>query len=86
MLQTFNCEPNDTNLYSHNFVYPEFKPDEFNIYEPHTILDWQCFFFSSEDAKKADKLPLNEIIRVNLHANAFAEYLKKKIDKNLVVF
>lgn len=85
MLQTFNCKSNELNLYSHHFVHPNFDVSKFNINQPHTLIEWQCAFFSSTEAKQADNLPLNSISRVNLHSRAFTEYLKKKKAKGLLL-
>lgn len=85
MLKTFNCKPDELNLYSHHFVDPNFKVENFDINQPHTQIEWQCAFFSSLDAKTADKLPLNPVARVNLHTKAFIEYLKKKKAKGLLI-
>lgn len=87
MLQSFNCEPGEMDLYSYHFVHPEFNPVGFNVNKPHTMLEWQCVFFSTnKDAKKIDELFANNFMaRVNAHSSGFAEYLKRKHAKGLLI-
>ena len=72
-------------LYSEDYVHPDFKPETFDFNVPHTLNEWQCYFFATNpDCKVADKID-NPIARTNLHSGAYCEYLKKKLDKGLVI-
>ena len=79
------------NITYHDFVSPNFKPDKFDINSPHTVFEWQSFFFSTNpECAAIDKLDFGDststsIRRNNLHAEAFNFYLYKKIEKNLVI-
>ena len=66
MLKVFTDDPYKIDLYSEDYVDPSFKVDEFNIYKPHSQIEWQCAFFTSLESKIIDSEFEDPIARNNL--------------------
>ncbi|MBW4597547.1 MAG: hypothetical protein KME46_32780 [Brasilonema angustatum HA4187-MV1] len=75
-----------------DFIDPLFKVEGFDLSKPHTFLEWQNYFFSTnpesfvaDNLKFSDDVITNSIKVNNLHCGAFYIYLNKKEAKGLVL-
>ena len=83
-LLTIFSDNQGLDLTSEDFIEEGFNPFAFNHNQPHTIREWQSFFFTvNPDSREADEIPYF-VVRNNWHAKAFSVYLQKKSDKGLI--
>ena len=84
LLVTFS-KTESTDLESDDFVDPDFNIKDFDISKPHSIIEWQSYFFACPNLDR-DFVDVTEnpVVRLNLHAMAFKTYVKKKMEKGLV--
>ncbi|GAA6622823.1 hypothetical protein [Scytonema sp. NUACC26] len=79
------ADKNKIELFSHDFINPEFNLAEFDKDRPHTSDEWKDYFFTvNEECKIADNLP--SVTRINLHMQAVQEYIQRKAKRNLVIY